>query len=903
MGSANSLRTSGAIAYNEVLLNSKRVAPYALIVLFIGVAVLGWVRGPAMALGWATNSDFYIARGLKAFSFLFGVPIFNAMIMGDAVIRDFRLRIDPLIFSKPLSRAQYLVGKFSGNFMVLICCLAAFPLTQLALQAFHPAQMVVQPFKVLPYFTHFFFFVVITQFAFAAFFFMVGALTRNNQITYFLAISFYPIFIASMLFLVNGRWKTLLDPFLLNSGPSKNGFGNSAAYLNQYVYSYTPDMIWNRVGLLVIAGVCLSWLYLRFTTAHRAKKTLPAGTAFDLSAIDIANPAALNRGTAPRTAASGSKPSRTGREKNERIKFTSPFRSPFFAIFRNEVLLNSKRVAPYVVAALCAGNAVLWWGWGPATGRGVATNSQAFIAGVLPVYSFLFLPLYTTLIMADPAIRDFRTGIDPLIFSKPVNHVQYLLGKFFGNFFVLACCQSAFVLTLFVLQWIPKQGMIVQQTKFVPYLKHFLVFVAISHMVLAAFYFTIGTITRNVKIVYGLGVSFYPLYICYQIYFLKSLPSRWRIVLDPLLMNWRGGGEVHMISADVLNRLAVVYDSDLIINRVGMILITAICLGILYARFSMIEQPGKTEKVSVLNLSTAAERVYYPDMSPATLPDGITTPDDEARASALVPVPKVVRVNEGTRSNVNKLVAAIGMEFRLLRAERSLVVVAPLALFLSLLEVAFYPVHADVSLTAAYASNTATWLLIFLIGMAVFYTGEAMHRDREVRIEPFLWTTPVPNGVLILSKFLSTLLLLFALIASVGVAAVGIQIIRQHTPIDWVAYLKVYGLILLPSAFILTAISVAATVLMRNKYAFYVVSIGTAAALFYLYSNGHNHWLYNPTMYRLWTYADLASASSNILLYRIYWLAIAGLCLLLAHLFFERRSRRKANLPLPFALR
>ncbi|HZI46198.1 MAG TPA: hypothetical protein VFD75_00290, partial [Pyrinomonadaceae bacterium] len=78
----------------------------------------------------------------------------------------------------------------------------------------------------------------------------------------------------------------------------------------------------------------------------------------------------------------------------------------FAAVAYNEVLLNSKRPAPYIVAALCAGNALLWWGWGPATGRGLATNSDAFIAGVLPPYSFLFLPLYTALIMADPAIRD-----------------------------------------------------------------------------------------------------------------------------------------------------------------------------------------------------------------------------------------------------------------------------------------------------------------------------------------------------------------------------------------------------------------------------------------------------------------------------------------------------------------
>src|SRR3954452_23442575 len=102
----------------------------------------------------------------------------------------------------------------------------------------------------------------------------------------------------------------------------------------------------------------------------------------------------------------------------------------FAAIVHNELLLNSKRVAPYVMAMLCGGNALLWWGWGPATGRGIATNSDFFIAGVLPVYSFMTLPLFTAVITADPVIRDFRAGIVPLIFSKPVSRVEYLLGKF-----------------------------------------------------------------------------------------------------------------------------------------------------------------------------------------------------------------------------------------------------------------------------------------------------------------------------------------------------------------------------------------------------------------------------------------------------------------------------------------
>jgi ABC-type transport system involved in multi-copper enzyme maturation permease subunit len=568
----------------------------------------------------------------------------------------------------------------------------------------------------------------------------------------------------------------------------------------------------------------------------------------------------------------------------------NPFQTRFAAIFQNEVLLNSKRVAPYMIALLCAGNGLLWWGWGPASGHRWAVNADFFIAGVLPVYSFLFLPLYTALMMADPAIRDFRVGIDPLIFSTPVTRAEYLLGKFFGNFFVLACCQSAFVVTWFVLQAVPKQGVITQQWKVFPYIKHFLVFVVISHLTLAAFYFAVGLLTRNAKIVYGLGVAFYPIYISYQSVILSSLPWRWKLALDPLVMN--RGGKFHAISAEVMNHLVVVYETDLIVNRGVMILLAAICLTIVYARFATTERSGQVEKFSVLNLSTAAEGVYYPESSQDTLIAEFARPDSRAGAITRVAIPEVARVNEGIRANLNKLIAALGVEFRLLSAERSLVVIMPLTIFLSILEVAFYNIPPDVSHSAAYATNTAKLILLFLLGIAVFYTGEAMHRDREVRIEPVFWATPAPNSVLLLSKFLATFLLLAGLILLVGFAAVVIQIFRGHTPIDLLAYLRVYGIVLLPGAVFATAISLFLNVVLRNKYLAYVISIGTGAGLFYLYNLGYNHWLYNPFLYGLWSYGDLAQRAtvSVILWQRLYWVCLALACLALAHAFFERKT-------------
>ena len=79
-----------AVFQNELILNSKRVAPYALMLLFAANAVLWWGRSAAATYGWAINNDYNIVRNLGGFMLAWGLPLFNALIMGDPVIRDFR---------------------------------------------------------------------------------------------------------------------------------------------------------------------------------------------------------------------------------------------------------------------------------------------------------------------------------------------------------------------------------------------------------------------------------------------------------------------------------------------------------------------------------------------------------------------------------------------------------------------------------------------------------------------------------------------------------------------------------------------------------------------------------------------------------------------------------------------
>jgi hypothetical protein len=230
----------------------------------------------------------------------------------------------------------------------------------------------------------------------------------------------------------------------------------------------------------------------------------------------------------------------------------------------------------------------------------------------------------------------------------------------------------------------------------------------------------------------------------------------------------------------------------------------------------------------------------------------------------------------------------------LLRAERGLVVLAPLAVAFSVLEL-FFRVEPDGSYSGAYAGGTAKTSLLFLIALVVFYTGEAMHRDRELRIEPVLWSAPAPNFVLLLSKFFATLLMSVSLVALVGLAAFSIQLLKRDTPVELSAYLSVYVWILLPSVALAAAVSVALNVVLRDKYVTYALSFATVGGLFYLYTQGYNHRLYNPALYGLWTYADLSGVSgarAPILTHRVYCLALTFVALGLAHLLFPRRMEK-----------
>ncbi len=558
-----------------------------------------------------------------------------------------------------------------------------------------------------------------------------------------------------------------------------------------------------------------------------------------------------------------------------------------FAIIKAEMRYNAQRVAPYALAVLFSLNALLWWRSGPAMRYGWATNSDFYIVRCLSGFVFLTTPFFTAMMMGDAVLRDFRLEVDPLLLSAPLRRSEYLLGKFLGNFFTLALCFACFALMLFLLQAVRVEGMIVLPWRALPYLKHFLTIVVLTHLLIAAWCFTIGTLTRNVKFVYGAIMAGY-VFFGFLGYFVTRYAPGWASTIA-LMGSASKIGAWPWPKAEIANQYVMVYDLDFIVNRVGVVAIASLLFLLVVWRFSKtsVNQQVAVANGQLFNLTTPTERLSQEVAFAAE----VAVPFAQAAPRQPITIPSAVIFERGLRARWQQLLASVQVEFRLLRHERSLMVFAPLIVLFACSELS----RAGNSIS--YAVSSAQALLLLLALILFFYGGEAMHREQELRVEAVLWSAPQPNWILLLAKYLALLGLGLGLMLLVFLAALFLQTYRGLRPLSLLPYVVVYSLVLLPSLLFIIGATMALHVWLRNKYLAYIVGLGIGGGCVWFWLQGYVNGLYNPVLYQLWTYDELlGSKLTYVLLHRAYWLAITLTCGALALWFYPRRDGGKRAL-------
>lgn len=147
----------------------------------------------------------------------FFMTLISSAIMGVAILRDFEHNTEAILFSTPIKKFDYLMGRFAGSFVILLLVASSLPIAFMLgdLWPLREADRLL-PFNLLTYWQPFLIFVVPNMFFTGAIFFASGALSRKSIVIYTQGILLLVLYIGTSSLLSDLEQKeiaALLDPF------------------------------------------------------------------------------------------------------------------------------------------------------------------------------------------------------------------------------------------------------------------------------------------------------------------------------------------------------------------------------------------------------------------------------------------------------------------------------------------------------------------------------------------------------------------------------------------------------------------------------------------------------------------------------------------------------------------
>ncbi|MFT4847539.1 MAG: ABC-2 type transport system permease protein [Sediminicola sp.] len=207
------------------------------------------------------NSPLVISKAMGATTGIF--MILASMIMGVAVLRDFEYNIESLIFSKPIKKLDYLLGRFLGSFAVLLFVFSGvfFGMMIGEFMPWHQPDHLL-PFNVLTYLKPFTMVTLPILFFGACLFFITGALSRKLMVVYTQGIVLFVVFILTKA-ITNEFLQAILDLFSLTT-ISLLTESWTGAELSLQAIPFTGVLLYNKLFWIALGVLILGVGYKKF---------------------------------------------------------------------------------------------------------------------------------------------------------------------------------------------------------------------------------------------------------------------------------------------------------------------------------------------------------------------------------------------------------------------------------------------------------------------------------------------------------------------------------------------------------------------------------------------------------------------------------------------------------------
>lgn len=426
-------------------------------------------------------------------------------------------------------------------------------------------------------------------------------------------------------------------------------------------------------------------------------------------------------------------------------------------------------------------------------GQRVFANSTNTISYFISTMSIWLIAIAAAL-MSVPVMRDRETKTGNFFFALPISKAGYLFGRFLGTLVILIFISLAVLMGIVAGYMMPGHDPVtLQPFRAVYFLHPYAVLILSNLLIFGLIFYSMVTITRHVMGGYMTAIL---------IIALNMFSARFYDPNDMTLFTWMdpyGSNAFLMVtrgwSIMERNTRLVPFESWLLQNRLFWLCIGLVLFAFSYFRFSfgrwMTVRPSRKRKFDLADKLLKAIRIPLAKRS-------FTTAD-----------------------NFRHLLHQTALELRYnLRNVFFLVIVSAAAFML------FYASWTvNNPTTSSMLEIKEGYFSIFALVILVFFAGEAVNRERELKMSHITDTLPVPDWVFTGSKLLSVLGIAFLLSVIVFTAMVLPLLVKHVAHIAWDAYLIESFLIIFPYYALLAVLSFSVQVLVKNKFLGHVIMI------------------------------------------------------------------------------
>lgn len=544
----------------------------------------------------------------------------------------------------------------------------------------------------------------------------------------------------------------------------------------------------------------------------------------------------------------------------------------FLEIFRFELWYRSKRPATYIyflILFLVGFGAMAWDGLTVGGGTGlVKDNAPIVIARMMIILTAIPGFFLSSAIMGVPILRDFEHNTASMVFTSPIKKGDYLFGRFLGSFVALVFVFLGLMFGIMmgsVMPWLDAERMLPFNASH--FTQPFLLFVLPNLFITGAIFFMGGALSRKLLVVFVQGIALFMFYII-GVNLLRDLDNRSiAALIDPIGINLSGVVSRYW-SPTEQNTMTYSLEGLILTNRIIWLVVGFASLAVSYFAFSFSAAKQRVSKRAQRSL---------------------------ANAKALVVADKlpIVNVAEGMGVNLKRIAALSKLYFtEIVRSVPflALVLFGTIMLIIGVMNMdSMYGTDVYPN-TFLMLEQIGSFNLFFII-IIVFYGGELIWRERDVKMNLIYDALPMPDAVGLLSKFFGMMLVHITLLAFLMLAGILIQAGMGYFRFEIPAYISaLFGETLIFLA-LFTVLSLFIQVMVNQKFLGHAVIILFFIVTEVLAQVGLEHSMFSFASGSLGTLSEMNGFGhyvSRFSWYQVYWAGFAALLFALGVTFSVR---------------